>query len=725
MFEKNFILIIFILFSFVFTALKGQNIDFFNYWTYYSDIENSLYKHHCENAFQLLKIRKGEIDKLKTKEDWIGRQAYVREKLMEIIHPFAEKQPLNAQISDILIKDGYRIEKIIYQSLPDYYVTAAMYIPEGVTQNAPAIFYACGHSLEGFRADIYQHIIINLVKKGFVVFTIDPMGQGERYEYWDQQENKPVFPIPDHQHSYAGAQCLISGYSIASYFIWDVIRGIDYMMTRPEVDPERIGMTGRSGGGNLTAYLGAIDDRIVASAPECYITNYEYLLKTIGPQCAEQNLYQMILQGLDHPDFIIARAPKPTLIISTTRDIFSIQGARESYWEAKKMYDLLDADEMLDMVEDDTIHKSTRRNREAMYAFFQKYLNNPGSLEDLEVKVPEIHELQITKSGQIQTALSAETVFSLNKRIAQRQIGKLEESRSDYEKHLEEIPSIAARISGYKDPENSVEPVFSGRFVNPGHIIEKYLIAGSDHYMLPILLLKPTGFKLNEMIILLDAQGMENAMTEDSLVYMMLNKGYSVLLADLPGIGEMGPGYMKGDSYIEGISFNQWFAAVLTGKSHVGLRSQDIVKIIHFIKNDHKEFTNITAIAKGPLGSDLLHASVFDPEIAKVCLIKPFLSFESIAATQYYESAYIPFTVAGAIGSYDLPDLLAVMAPRKILIIDPDQADGMPASETEIQKILTFPIRVYTDEGFKSHFIFKSHLRTGEIQRDLLIWLRE
>ena len=175
-----------ILFLSLSISLQAQDdVELFNFWQYHSDVENSLYKHFCTAAFGQLESRKAEIAKLETKSDWLERQSLVRKKLTDIIGPFPEKTPLNIQVTGTLQQDGYRIEKTIYESVPGYYVTGALYIPDGLKEKAPAIFYACGHSVEGFKVAVYQHIIINLVKKGFVVFTIDPMGQGERFEYWD------------------------------------------------------------------------------------------------------------------------------------------------------------------------------------------------------------------------------------------------------------------------------------------------------------------------------------------------------------------------------------------------------------------------------------------------------------------------------------------------------------------------------------------------------------
>ncbi|MCK0146701.1 acetylxylan esterase [Arenibacter sp. F26102] len=699
-----------------------EDLSFFEYWKSYSDIENSLFKHFSSIAYGQLEQTKSEASNLQSPEDWLERQSIVKNKLLEAAGPFPEKTPLNVQITDVLNKDGFRIEKIIYESVPNNFITGALYVPDGVKKNAPTIFYACGHSREGFRVEIYQHIIINLVKKGFVVFTIDPMGQGERYEYWDEQLNQSILPIPDHEHSYAGAQCLISGYSTACYFIWDVIRGIDYLLTRKEVDPNRLGMTGRSGGGNLTAYIGALDDRVLATAPECYITSYEYLYRSRGPQCAEQNLYQMVGKGLDHADFIQARAPKPTFIISTTRDFFSIQGTRETFQEVKTTYAALGKPQNLSMIEDDAIHQSTKKNREAMYAFFQKELDNPGSNVDMEVTIPTVKELQITKTGQLNTSFNKETIFSLNKAKVDKQEASLLKQRSDYSAHLNKIIVDAKQISGFEAPSKYGNTIFSGRNID-NRILEKYLVSGSGDYKLPVALLKPLTNTKNEVVLYFDTKGLEHAIQQDSIVSGILNKGYTVLVADLPGIGELGPGYLKGDSYINEVSYNQWFGANLTGNSFVGLRTEDILRVLHFAENELNT-TNIAAISNGALGSELLHAAAFNKNIKKVALIYPFLSYIDIATTKLYNSSYIPHTVSGAIEKYDLPDLMASLYPRKVLIVDPKSGDGKPASKSKIEYSLKFPLEVYKKKGDDNNMVISNNVNENQlIVSKLLTWL--
>src|SRR5699024_5635092 len=255
---------------------------------------------------------------------------------------------------------------IIYESQPGFYVTSSLFIPKGLQGKAPAIIHFSGHTGEGYRSDVYQHVILNWVKKGFIVFAFDPVGQGERQQYYDKEKGKSVVGGPTHQHSYPGAQAFIEGSSQARYMIWDGIRAVDYLLSQKEVDPSKIGITGRSGGGTQSAYIAAFDDRIYAAAPENYITNFTRLLQAIGPQDAEQNFFHGIVSGIDHPDFLEVRAPKPTLMITTTRDFFPIQGAMETEKEVSRVFRAYNKRGHFYRVEADTTHASAKKNRESM-----------------------------------------------------------------------------------------------------------------------------------------------------------------------------------------------------------------------------------------------------------------------------------------------------------------------------------------------------------------------
>ena len=160
---KNILLLsgVFLL-TFLMPLQSQEDVNLFDFWKYYSDSENAMYKSSCTLAFGQLQKRKAAIEKLSTPDDYLERQKTVRGKLLQLIGSFPEKTPLNAHVTGVIKKEGYRVEKVIYESIPGYYVTAALFLPEKRKGKAPAVIYASGHTANGFRSETYQHIIINL-----------------------------------------------------------------------------------------------------------------------------------------------------------------------------------------------------------------------------------------------------------------------------------------------------------------------------------------------------------------------------------------------------------------------------------------------------------------------------------------------------------------------------------------------------------------------------------
>ena len=360
--------------------------------------------------------------------------------------------------------------------------------------------------------------------------------------------------------------------------IWDGIRAVDYLLTRKEVDPARIGITGRSGGGTQSSQIAALDDRILAAAPESYITNYTRLFQSPGPQDAEQNLFNGIVRGIDHADLLLVRAPKPTLIIATTGDYFSIQGFRETAEEVSRIYKAYNKEDNFGTAEDVLPrHGTTKKNREAMYAFFQKYLDNPGNSDDDEVKFLSKEEMQVTSTGQVATSFGGETVFSLNSKETEKLVTNLQSSRNDLTKHLSGVLNSAKKLSGYQEPFVFNEPVFTGCIQRETYVVEKYFVKGEGDYIIPYLLMKPDKPNNKAMIYLHPSGKSAEAFVDGEMEWFVRN-GFTVLAPDLIGTGEMGPGDFRGDSYIEGVSYNVWFASMLIGRSIVGIRAGDVVK---------------------------------------------------------------------------------------------------------------------------------------------------
>ncbi len=630
----------------------------------------------------MLAVRSRKLNNIESLQGWQERQQYIRQTLLEIVGPFPEKTPLNARIMRTIQKDSFRIEHIVYESQPGFYVTSSLFLPSGLKKGikAPVVIYCSGHSEDGYRSDVYQHVILNLVKKGFIVFAFDPVGQGERLEYYDPQTGKSAVGGPTTEHSYPGTQAFIIGSSEARYMIWDGIRAVDYLLGRKEVDPSRIGITGRSGGGTQSAYIAAMDDRIYAAAPECYITNFTRLFETIGNQDAEQNLFNEISRGLDHGDLLAVRAPKPALMITTTRDMFSIQGAIETENEVARIYKAYGMEDSFGRVEDDYPHASTLKNREAMYAFFRKNLRNPGSSSDEPVRILTKDEMMVTETGQLATSLGGETVFTLNRKEARGLEEKLKALRAD--RDPAEIINAARKLSGFADPPAGDEPVFSGRFRKDGYVVEKYFIKGEGDYIIPYLLLKP-GTNSKKALLYLHPSGKEAESGEGGEMEWFVKQGFTVLAPDIIGVGETGPGVFQGDAYIEGGSHNLWYASMLIGRSIVGIRASDVVRLARLLEKITGA-SGVYGVARKEMGPVLLHAAAFEGSISHIALVEPYSSYMSIVMNHFYQSSFIPGVVPGALKEYDLPDLAGCLAPRPLLIAGATDGNGKRADETAI-----------------------------------------
>lgn len=693
-------------------------------WLHYTDAPNALYHHLAGEAYEHLDRRAKMIAGFSALPQWQDRQRNIRETLDRIVGPFPERTPLNAKVVRVVEKDSYRVEHVVYESQPGFMVTSSLFIPKSLKrrEKAPAVIYCSGHSNDGYRSQVYQHVILNLVKKGFIVFAFDPVGQGERLEYFDASRKKSAVGGPTSEHSYPGTQAFITGSSQARYMIWDGIRAVDYLLSRREIDPARIGITGRSGGGTQSSHIAAFDERIRAAAPECYITSFTRLLKSIGPQDAEQNFFHGISSGLDHADLLLVRAPKPALMITTTRDMFSIQGARETAKEVARIYQAYGEENNFGMVEDDAPHASTKKNREALYAFFQKHLDHPGSAKDEEVSLLSEAEIRVTPTGQLSTSLGGETVFSLHQKEAKEHLENLVQARTDLSGHLQRALAQAKVLSGYRASEDTPEPVFTGRIQRQGYSIEKYFIAGEGEYVVPYLIMVPDQPNNNTVLYLHPSGKTAEASPKGEMEWFVKN-GFRVLAPDLPGVGELGSGDFKGDAFIGGISHNIWYASLLIGRSIVGVQAGDISRLVRLV---NKSFPggNVYGVARKEMTPVLLHAAAFIPDIKRVALVDPLISYQALVLNRFYHSPFIPAAVPGALRAYDLPDLAAMLSPRRLLMAP--LTDNTPEAKDakSSQEEVTVVRQKYTSDQAEAQLHIKDGMTDGNYDQIYGAWIK-
>lgn len=653
----------------VFDSYRGGGAS----WVQYQHLDHAWYGHLHQLADQYLGQRKAEVESCDQLPVWEARKKKLRENLLTSIGGLPAKTPLRARTVATLDRPSFTVEKIIYESLPQFYVTACLFLPKNTTAPAPAVIYCSGHADAAFRSPVYQRVIINLVEKGFVVLAFDPIGQGERYQYLDD-EGQPNIGGPTTEHSYAGLQCLINGESVARYMIHDGIRAVDYLLTRPEVDPKRIGITGRSGGGTQSAYIAAFDDRIHAVAPENYITTFRRIWAAIGPQDAEQNFLSAHKLGLDHGDLLSVRAPKPALMLTTTRDYFSIQGARETYREVKDIYRLYGAEMEFGFAEDDYQHGSTAANREAMNAFFQRALSQPGDPTDQEVQIFDPEELQVTETGQVVSALNSRTVFDLN----QEDLKMIPAYNLRDPYHLAAMKTKIREITGIEAPPPYETAVFTGRIQRNGYTIEKYFLEfENERYPLPFVWVSQSGEKSKPLVLYLHSEGKETAMQSGGEIEQLVRAGYDVLAPDLLNVGELAATSFRGDSHIEGVSFNLILGSSLVGKSLPALQTEDLMAIMDFIGRERGEgASEITVLADGQYALPVAHYAALESPFAQLVLRRPPAAWRDLLQTERYLPALAYTVVPGALPYYDWPDLLAMGASGKLLLTEPQNAYG-------------------------------------------------
>jgi cephalosporin-C deacetylase-like acetyl esterase len=629
------------------------------------DLPGALPKYFTAEARKYL----GNRPKLTTANDVKARGAQVRQQMLKNIGGLPERTPLNAKVVGVVDRPGYRIEKIIFESQPKFFVTANLYLPKNGTGPYPAVLFPLGHEAGAKAHEAWQYVLGSLATKGFVALAWDPIGQGERSQFYDADLRRSRLVASTREHTMLGVQCLLAGDNIARYTIYDGIRALDYLLSRKEVDPKRVGVTGNSGGGTHTAYLAAIDDRLQVAVPSCYITSWDKLMTLLGPQDAEQNLPPWINLGFDFPDFLYAVAPKPYLVLSAIRDFFPIGGARASFAEARRVYNALDASEKLNMFEADDGHGYTLPRRLAAYRWMSKWLK--GTEDD--GKEPQIQlateaELQCTSTGQVSTSLGGETVFSLNRKRVSAVRAKSPAK--------EDVLAAAKELSGYYHQPAPPTVTGYGTLVKDGYRIEKLVYESEPGILIPAILAVPVKSpSKREAIVYVDGRGKSASAAR---LKDWMNDGKVVLAIDLRGFGEMQTKDADSDQNWFGDSTSS-FSALLLGKTMAGLRALDVSKAVDLLKaRADLQLTSIRAIGVGHASVPVLFAAAFDDRIQSIELERMLASYESIVNSPIHRRVFED-VVPGALRRFDLPDLVAALGPRVARVSDSVDAMGDPA----------------------------------------------
>ena len=623
----------------------------------------SLYGHLQQEAYAALDRRLEGYEQLKTSAAIREYQQRQRSFFIKQLGGFPERTPLNAKTVRTIQADGYHIENVIYESQPQHHITANLYLPDGEGR-FPGVVVSSGHSRTGKTADYNQRFGIMMAKQGIAALCFDPIGQGERSQILDDQ-GQPKFSGTTTEHFLIGVGSTLVGRNTATYRVWDGMRSIDYLASRPEIDPTRIGYTGCSGGGTLTSYVMALDERVSCAAPACYLTTFRRLIETIGPQDAEQNIFGQIAFGLDQPDYVLMRAPRPTLISATTGDFFDYQGTWDNFRQAKLIYGRLGFPERVDLVEIDGRHGVQPQNLATIAHWMKRWLlDHDEAVPVAELVTRPPAELMCTESGQVLHLPEERSVFDLN---AQRETQLARQRTRLWESESRE--AMVARVQdrvGVRRAEALKPPKFEdvGRIQREGYHIDRLILRTGSGVPLPGLTFHPESPQDDAYLYLHD-DGKLGDSEPDGPIEQLVGEGYAVVSIDLRGQGETASG--KRDELLT--DWKTYYLAYLLGRPLLGLRVEDALAAGHFVAYYQKpedEPRRVHLVGVGRAGVVALHAAALRPDLFASVRLRHTPRDWSSLVQRPVPHGLLDSVVHGALEAYDLPDLVRLVGDDKI-----------------------------------------------------------
>ena len=598
------------------------------------------------------KRRADVAEALKTKKGVLKRQQMLRRDLQKILGDLPEKTPLRPRVTGKIDGDGYRIEKVVYESRPGHFVTANLYVPTTGKGPFPGVLIACGHSNLGKAYEMYHRAGLLMVKQGFLTLVYDCIGQGERSSYLTGTNRSSA------QHKLDHVNAILVGRTVVGYQAWDSLRSADYLLSRPEVDRSKsLGMTGNSGGGGQTMYLMALDERIGPAAPSCHITTIEreFELGKCGDGCQWAPFTGML--GIDHGDFFTMRSPKPSIILSAEQDYKDIRYTRVTFKETQRVYELLGHPQRMDMFAYDDKHAFSKPRRQAAARWMSRWLldDNKPVIEP-EMKTFSPKRLSVTSTGQVLKEYSqAVSVSQLNLQRAR----DLAADRKAFWKSRS-LPTAMKEIAGLvgvKSDLGKVQVETKGVLDRGSSLVEKLVLQRAGEMPVPALLFVPRKrAEKYAATLYVDARGKGTDATPGGAIEQLVARGQIVLSIDLRGFGETTDVKQKTSYYTNDFRSGMWSLHI--GQTLLGQRVEDVLAALKILaahpRVDAKAIDVVGIQRAGPV---VLHAAALNPGFAGVTLRDSIRSWVDDIVAGPLQEDVIGHVVPHALKKYDLPDL--------------------------------------------------------------------
>ena len=631
--------------------------------------------------------RKRVINAISTRQEVLDRQKMVVAELWKMLGGPLDRTALNARVTGIVERPGYRIEKVTFESRPRLHVTANLYVPAG-TGRRPAILSPLGHSVNGKAWPSYQRLFSNLARKGYVVLAYDPFGQGERIEYPGSGPGQSALGGGTSEHEYAGRRLILLGANFGLFRAWDGIRGIDYLLMRAEVDPERIGCCGQSGGGTLTQFLAALDSRIhvaVVSMGNTENLAQENVEPPGSADDAEQNIVPALARGIDRADLLYAFAPKPLLMTITLHDAghtYSpeyVSSSHDLLDEYKRVYGLLGAGDRVALQATTVSHGYVYEMRRATYAWFNRWFDMKNVDDDESSQAVESDAtLFVTPTGFVTTSFRGETALSLTRQMAD-------------EIHTPSFLSaddVRSRIRAVLGIEESRGAALAARVLatirKPGYRAEQFEFTSDREIRIPGWLLTPDNAGPSiPTLLYVGEPAAWSSVAEDAFAERLCAKGgCRVAVIDVRGRGDCAIGHPpRGRFYFPGRitdeAYLTWFTLML-GKPLLGGQIYDTLRALDYLRSRPGAGAPVSLVGDGPHGVIALYTAALDARVHGVASRQPVTDYRSLAVAERYTQPFGIYAY-GILREFDLPDVARAAGPRPVLLLNPVTPRGEPA----------------------------------------------
>ncbi|MEA1996556.1 MAG: acetylxylan esterase, partial [Gemmatimonadota bacterium] len=673
--------------------------------------DSMLFFHMDRIAQKMFRRREEKLERVRTAEQWQEYVAETKRKFLEMLGEFpVERPPIEARLTGRVERPDYIIEKVLFEALPDYPVTALVYVPKNFKPPFPAFICPVGHSPAGKCVSRGRRL--SLARKGYLVIAIDPIGLGERKPLVNPVTGKSLVEM--REHSLLGHQTILTGTGLGMYFIWDGIRAIDYLCTREDVDTSRIACAGISGGGNVTSWLAAVDERIKVAMPVCHVTSNRRRWESLLAADAEQNLIPCIAGGLEYGDVLMLVAPRKLLIACTSRDFFPIRGAYEAFHDAMRYYRFLKISDRLKISEVPGGHSWPLAQRKNTYAWVNRWFGKSGVGVEEEPFTPDsYHDLQATETGLQETAFGKKDIFELNRdyyhRVAPNRPAPA--GRAQVEAAVDSLRKEFRRLTGYVKPRGEVPFRKTGRMTRDSLVIEKLVYYSEPDVYVPALLFKPEGAgdRLPALIYCHDKG--KAAEAESGLwVSQVARQGIAVLCIDLRGTGETRTFRQYRDTeegyhaLLWGSETNMSFDAMMIGRSLLGMRAVDIVRGVDYLcSRPDIDSSRIGCFGQEESAMACLTAGVLDKRLAPVILSRLPVSYCSIVENPLY-NWHVNIFLPGVLKVMDIDQAAGLVAPRPVLMLNTADHMRRVLPGTEVEREYSWAGRVYSVTGGEGRF---------------------